>query len=292
MILALAGKVPHWQPMTIVGSAVLFALCVVGIYVGLRPLGEVIRRREEEYDRIFRRALLLDISPRAITVGTGVIVVVLGFMGYVASRGIWGVLLLGSVGVFLPHTMIRYLRRRRLKKLEDQLVSGIQTLASGVRAGLNLPQSMALVARDAPSPLRQEFAHLMREYEYGISLDEAMRNSAERISSSDFRLLFAALHTHRERGGDLGETLDRIADSVREIQRLESQVQTLTAQGRATARWLGAMPIVIGMILYLIDADSVVKLFTEPMGNVIILAIVVLTVLGFLWIKKVVSIDI
>jgi tight adherence protein B len=292
MILAAAREIPHWEPMTIFGSVFILAATGVAVYIGLRPLKAWILRREHEYDLILRRALLLDIPPRMVTAGTGMTMLVLGFVGYAVTRGVFGVLIGGAVGVFLPHALVRYLRRRRLNRLEQQLVGGIQTLASGVRAGLNLVQSMGLVGRDGPVPLRQEFAHLLREYEYGISLDEAMRNAADRIGSSDFRLLFAALHTHRERGGDLGETLDRIADSIREIQRLESRVKTLTAQGRATARWLGAMPAVIVGILYFIDPAGVQKLFVEPMGKLIVVGIVLLNVLGFLWIRKTVAIDI
>jgi Flp pilus assembly protein TadB len=176
--------------------------------------------------------------------------------------------------------------------LEEQLVGGVQTLASGVRAGLNLVQSMEMIARDAPAPLSQEFAHLLREYEYGVSLEDAMSNAARRVGLPDFRLLFAALHTHRERGGDLGETLDRIAESIREIQRLESRVRTLTAQGRATARWLGAMPAVVMAILYVIDSSGVVMLFTANVGKMLLALVIVLNLIGFLWIRKIMAIDI
>jgi len=291
-MLAAAPPIPHWQPMILLGSAVILILTTVAVMVGARPLGGVIRRREAEYDQIFRRALLLDVSPRVITVGTAMVMLVLGFVGYAVTESVIAVILGMAAGAFLPHTLIRHLRRRRLRRLEEQLVGGIQTLASGVRAGLNLAQSMALVARDGPAPLRQEFRHLMNEYEYGVSLDEAMRNAADRVGSSDFRLLFAALQAHRERGGDLGETLDRIAGSIREIQRLEKQVQTLTAQGRATARWLGAMPWVVLIILYAIDPLGVASLFIKPIGKLIVASIVLLDILGFLWIRKVIAIDI
>jgi len=287
-----AVKASQFQWFEVFVSAVLFVLSGAAAYIGYAPIRELVRRREHEYDLIFRRALLLDIAPRMITMLTGMVIVVLGFMGYALTRSVWGVLPMGFVGALLPHTMIRYLRRRRLKKLDEQLVGGVQTLASGVRAGLNLMQSLALVARDGPSPLRQEFRHLTREYEYGISLEEAMGNASDRIGSSDYRLLFAALQTHRERGGDLGETLDRIAESIREIQRLEGRVQTLTAQGRATARWLAAMPIIILGILYVIDANGVRRMFTEPVGNLLLGLIGLLTFLGFLWIRKVIAIDI
>jgi tight adherence protein B len=291
MILA-AAQASQFDRFQVFVSIVMLVLTVAAAYVGWAPLRELIRRREREYDLIFRRALLLDVPPRMVTIVTGMVIVVLGFMGYALTRSVWGLLPLAFLGAMLPHTMIRYLRSRRLKRLEEQLVGGVQTLASGVRAGLNLTQSLALVARDGPNPLRQEFRHLTREYEYGISLEEAMRNAADRIGSADFRLLFAALQTHRERGGDLGETLDRIAESIREIQRLEGRVQTLTAQGRATARWLAVMPAVILAIMYLIDAGGVKMLFTEPVGNVLLGSMALLTFLGFLWIRKVIAIDI
>lgn len=274
-------------------SAVMFVATGVGVFLGYRPLRQAILLQENQYGTVLRNNLLLNIKPRVATFLTGVGIVVLAAIGYGMSGHLLGMLLGAVVGLFLPTAVLRILSRRRLEKLELQLVGGVQTLASGVRAGLNLIQSMELVACDGPVPLRQEFQHLMREYEYGIPLEEAMDNCAARIGSGNFRLLFAALQTHRERGGDLGETLDRIGESIREIQRLESRVKTLTAQGRATARWLGAMPVAVLLIIYfLVDKHGVISLFHDDLGKLVLLAIIVLNIVGFLWVRKIVSIDI
>ncbi|KKL97019.1 hypothetical protein LCGC14_1838650, partial [marine sediment metagenome] len=91
---------------------------------------------------------------------------------------------------------------------------------------------------------------------------------------------------------DLAETLDRISDSIREIHRLEKRVETLTAPGRAAARWMGAMPAVMLIILRVIWPEGVALLFTDDVGRLILFIIVVLNVVGFLWIRKIVSIDI
>ncbi|MFW6065193.1 MAG: type II secretion system F family protein [Planctomycetota bacterium] len=273
-------------------SAVLFALTMLAAAVGLRPLGQVLLWRERQFDHVLRRQLLLDINPRSATVASVVFVLLCGAFGYLVVESVVGVLLFAAGAAVAPSLVLRLLRARRVKKLESQLVEGIHTLASGVRAGLNLVQSLELVSRDGPVPLRQEFAHLLREYEYGMPLEEAMENAAARIGSSDFRLLFSALQTHRERGGDLADTLDRIAGSIREIQRLESRVEALTAEGRVTARVLAAFPAVVLGILYFIDAAPVAMLFTDTLGKVILTVIVVLNVLSFLWIRRIVAIDI
>ena len=278
----------------LVGSILLFVTTAAAVYLGYRPLGRFLLRQERLYDRVLRGNLLMDISPRTVTVLSLLGVLATGAMGYLLTRGsALGAMIGAAVGLSLPALTLRYLQRKRLSRLEDQIVAGVQTLASGVRAGLNLVQSMEMISRDGPSPLRQEFTHLLREYEYGVPLDDAMANAAVRIGSSDFRLLFAALQTHRERGGDLGQTLDRIAASIREIQRLEKRVEALTAQGRATARWLGAMPGVVMLIFYfIVDAKAAATLFTDPLGNVILVGIGLMNVLGFLWIRKIVSVDV
>ncbi len=277
----------------VLSGAVMFLAAAAAVFFGWAPLKALIRRQEQQFEVVLRGKLLLDVSPRAATIATGAGMALLATGLYLLSESALGAMIGIAAGAILPSVALRVLSRRRLGRLESQLVDGIQTLASGVRAGLNLVQAMNLVANDGPIPLNQEFRHMLREYDYGVPLEEAMDNAADRIGSGDFRLLFAALQTHRERGGDLGETLDRIAGSIREIQRLESRVQALTAEGRATAHWLGAMPVVVILILYfLVDAAGVKGLFQDSLGKVIILAIIVLNVVGFLWIRRIVSLDI
>ncbi len=277
--------------LEIVTCVVIFLATGAAVLLGGRPLVQLIRRQEARYTAVVQGTLLYNVSGRVVTVLCAIVMIMLAAIGYLAVGliGAMGGLLLGAV---VPSLVLRVLLRRRLRRLESQLVSGIQTLASGVRAGLNLVQSMELVARDGPIPLKQEFAHLLREYEYGTPLDEAMSNTASRIGSGDFRLLFAALQTHRERGGDLSATLDRIADSIREIQRLENRVKTLTAQGRANARFLAMLVGGVLVVLYFIEPDSVRMLFTDDMGKVILIGIVALMIIGFIWIRKIVAIDI
>ncbi len=277
----------------VINSLVIFLCVVAAVWIGGNPLLASLRNRERRFGIILHETLLMDVPARMVTILTGLAMLFFGFIGFSLLGGSLIALLLGAaIGAMLPGAVIRLLCKRRRDKLEAQLVGGIQTLASGVRAGLNLVQSMRMIADDGPQPISQEFGHLLREYDYGVPLDEAMANAARRVDSADYRLLFAALYTHRQRGGDLGETLDRIAESIREIQRLENRVKSLTAQGRATARWLGAMPAVIMTIMYFIDSAGVLKLFTDGIGKAILAAVIILNIIGFLWIRKIMAIDV
>ncbi len=293
MICLLAAPSSGSETALHIATAVAIFIAVAGVaIVWYEPVRRFILRREAYYDGVLRGSLLLDINPRTVTVLCLGAIALLAMIGYVLVNHILMALLCGAIGALIPWLVLRFLKARRLYKLEEQLVDGIQTLTAGVRAGLNLVQAMELLAKNDVKPISEEFGHLVREYEHGISLEKAMQNAARRIGSGNYRLLFAALLTHRERGGDLAGTLDRIAESIREIYRLEKRIETLTAPNRTAARWMGVMPAVIIGILYFIDADGVKMLFTEEVGKLILACIIFLNVVGFLWIRKIVTIDI
>ncbi|NLF31665.1 MAG: hypothetical protein GX591_12355 [Planctomycetes bacterium] len=278
--------------LNILVNVLAFAAVFVGVLAGAEPLRRWVLGQERVYGHILRTSLLLDVRPRSATWFGAGCVAAAAAAGYLFMPGLVAPAAGGALGAAAPMITLRVLRARRRAKLDEQLVDGIQSLAGGVRAGLNLVGAMELVARNLPAPISQEFGHLLREYEYGTPIETAMANAAGRIALPNYRLVFSALQTHRERGGDLGSTLDRIAESVREIQRLENRIEALTAQNRAAARWMGAMPAVILAILYLIDPAGVGMLFTDTVGKILLVAIVAMNAVGFAWIRQIVSIDV
>lgn len=256
-----------------------------------RVVGEKLLLLETRYDRVLNQQLLLNVSARLMMILFGVGIIGLGIIaGLYASSVIFFVATI-SVSLLIPGVIIKHLEEKRLNKLNEQIVDGVTSLASGVRAGLNLVQSIELLIKNGTGPIKQEFEQLHREYTLGMDLNQAMHNASDRIGSPYYRLLFGAIGAHRTRGGDMGQSLDRIADSIREIQRLEGRLDALTAQGRAQARMMGAMPFVILAILFVIMPEETAKLFTEPVGRVMLLCAIGLIAAGFVWIRKIMTVD-
>ncbi len=249
-------------------------------------------KMEAKLDMTLNQHLLMDMHPRVAMAGAGLVVLVCGmFIWLVSGSLVWGVLGM-AVGLVFPPVILRQLERQRKTRLEAQLVDGIMTLASGVRAGLTLVQAMELLVANSAGPIKQEFAQLLREYQMGLDLNQAMRNTSNRVGSSHYRLLFTAMEMHRQRGGDSAQSLDRIAESIREIQRLEGKLDALTAQGRSQARMMAGMALVVLVVYYAIDPEGVTKLFLEPVGRLLLLAAGLMIVIGFLWIKRIMAVDI
>jgi tight adherence protein B len=282
-------------------GTILAALSVAGIVISMRlPLGQLIHKQEEEFHSALVELFLFDITPRHLTyimfIGAAVAGVIFTGLALHASAGGMGLLMsfLGGMllGYWVPRFVILMMQRRRRQRLNDQLIDGLVTLANGMRAGLNLVQSMKLIESNTQPPINQEFGLMLREFEHGTSVDEVMRRASARIKLHHYKLLFAAMETARQRGGNLPETLDRLGESLREIMRLEEKVKSLTAENRMSARMMGVMPAAVAGVYYMIEPEFVSRLLNDPWGLLLLLVAVIFWVAGFLWIRKIVTFEI
>jgi tight adherence protein B len=278
--------------LPLVISLLVFVSAFLLVRYGYGPALRFRRRQEAGYDRVLRRQLLLDIEPRQAFYFAMGGVVAAAVLGGLITSNLVVALVCGALAFFVPALVVRHMETKRRTRLETQLVDGLTTLAAGVRAGLNLVQAMELVVDNHVGPIKQEFGQLIREYHMGMDLNQAMRAASNRIGSPLYRLTFTAIEMHRIRGGDAGESMDRIAESVREIKKLEGKLVAITAQSRSQASMMAVMPIVFIIILYFIDPEGIKLLFTETVGRIILLICFLLILGGFLWIRKIMAVDV
>lgn len=277
--------------LQVICSLMMLSGIVLMVRYGFTPGKAWIDKQQLHYDRVLCRQLLLDVDPRTAVwshIGGVAFVLVLGV--YLTGALIGTVL--AAVAALVPYFIIRHLEAKRRFRLEVQLVDGLSSMASGVRAGLNLVQSMQLLVQNQNGPIEQEFGQILREYEMGMDLNQAMRQASDRIGSQLYRLTFTAIEMHRLRGGDSGESMDRIAESIREIQRLEGKLDAITAQGRVQANMMAIMAVVIIVMMLIIFPEDTKMLFTEPQGRIILVFASGLIAAGYFWIKKIMQVDI
>jgi tight adherence protein B len=101
-----------------------------------------------------------------------------------------------------------------------------------------------------------------------------------------------AVNIQREVGGNLAEILDTVADTLRERAMLRRQIKVLTAEGRLSAWVLALLPFAIALYMYAVNPSYIGILFESIYGIIMIIVALVLLVLGILWMKKIVDIDV
>lgn len=195
--------------------------------------------------------------------------------------------------IVLPWFWIRRMAHQRALQIEDQLADSMVSLASAIKAGLSLAQSLEILAQQSPRPIASEFQQIVSEYQMGKPLEKCLNEARVRLRSENFALFAAAMQASRESGGKLNETVERIAISVREMQRLERKVQADTSQARTSAVYMALVPFfVLAVYYFVVDPANTERLFTTVLGQVFLCAALILNVLAYLWARRILNPDI
>lgn len=192
----------------------------------------------------------------------------------------------------IPSLWARRLQQRRHQQFIAQLPEALLALASSLRAGANLSQAITLTGQRQPAPLGQEFALVQGRQRLGDDLNSALEALCNRFPSAELRLFKDALVISHQVGGDLAGTLETVSNTLRERAQIEEKVQALTAMGRLQGKVMCLLPLAIGGMLYLQQPDTMRRLFTDPMGWVVLGVISIMMTLAIFMIRRIVSIDV
>ncbi len=192
----------------------------------------------------------------------------------------------------VPRKYMAWLRKRRLVMLEQQMPDALLMLAGAMRAGASFPIALESVVTEAQPPISQEFDLLLREIRLGVDLGIAMRNMEKRIPIPDFMMVTAAITIAREVGGNLAESLESVARTLREKSMMEGKIRALTSQGRMQGIVMTCLPLFLIIVLRHMEPVAMAPLFNEPVGWATIAVIAVMEFLGYKSISKITNIDV
>jgi tight adherence protein B len=193
------------------------------------------------------------------------------------------------LGSLLPKWWVERQQMQRLQKLEEVLPAALDQLTGSVRAGMSLPQALDEVSRTGPDPMNHEFGIISRETRMGARLSDSIESAQRRIGGRFFPLFGTALRMNLERGGNLPEAMQRMSESFREIWRLEQKAITASAEARKAMRVIGAMPLIVGLMVFLTQPDIIETLTGSFPGWLVLAAVCIFYAVGIAWLKKLMS---
>jgi len=191
----------------------------------------------------------------------------------------------------LPKVIISHRKKERVKNFNQQLNEGTMIISNALKSGYSFLQAIAAVSEETKNPFAKEFKKLLKEMSLGISEDIALNNLLNRMESEDLRLIVNAILIQKDIGGNLSEILDNISDTIRERQKIQSELKTLTAQGRLSAIIVMLIPFFIGITIYFLNKEYIMLLFATPIGIGMIVTAIFNQLIGLIIIKKIIKID-
>ena len=215
-----------------------------------------------------------------------------GLVMFILTRNWIFTILLGVLGAWMPYLWLKRRRDRRMGAFEAGLPEAIDLLGRAIRAGHPLSSGLKMVADETQEPIAGEFQRTFEEHRFGVPFDDAIQDLADRVDIVDVRILVTAILIQREVGGNLAEVLDNLASVIRARFTIRRQLRVYTAQGRMSGYVLAALPIVVGAIIYLLNPEYGSLMFNRPLGRFFLGMAAVMQIIGYLWIRKIINIDI
>jgi tight adherence protein B len=228
---------------------------------------------------------------RYLQIWSALIIVQFIGLAFFLDSPVFAVMAAIAAGCF-PYYLLRRMAQERKQKIEDQLADAMVAFSGAIRAGLSLSQALQILSEQCPPPISQEFTQIIGEYNLGKPLDRTLLEAKARLKSENFSLFAASLLASRASGGRLNETVDRIAHSVLEMQRLERKMLAETAQARKAAVYMALTPVFIVFVFYFVDPQNTMRLFNTLPGQILVAIAVVLNILAYVWARVIMNPDI
>lgn len=207
------------------------------------------------------------------------------FQLWVITAGVFVVLLI------VPGAIWARMRKKRLAKFEEQLPDVFMMLASSLQAGASMNMALADVVKQAPVPASQEFGLLVKRMQLGVTLEDSLIELEKRLPLQSFIMASSAIRISREVGGNLVETIQNMAETLRRKKTMEGKIDSLTAQGRAQGTFMAMLPVALAVLLSFLEPEAMRKLYTTREGLMVLAVMIFMQIMGFTFIRKITNID-
>jgi len=156
------------------------------------------------------------------------------------------------VGAGLPHWLVGFFIKRRINKFTIKFPDAIELLVRGLRSGLPISETMAVVGNEVPGPVGEEFRAVADKMKIGRTMDAALQETADRLGTPEFQFFVISIAIQRETGGNLAETLANLATVLRQRSQMKLKIKAMSSESKASAYIVGSLPfIVFGLIMWI-----------------------------------------
>jgi tight adherence protein B len=212
-------------------------------------------------------------------------------IGQLWTRTLWFGLLLGLVLAVMPYLFLQWKRSRRVQRFEELFPEALGLMSRAMRAGHTFQTALGMVAEELPEPIAPEFKILHDQQNFGMPMNEALRDFGERVPLLAAKFFVTAILTQRESGGNLTEVLDNLASVIRDRFMVMRQIQIKSAHGRMTGWVLVGLPPALALAFSILNPGHFGAMIGDRLGTQMIFAAVVLQIVGALVIRKIVRIE-
>ena len=167
------------------------------------------------------------------------------------------------VAIGVPHLVIGFLIKRRIKKFNSNFPDAIELMVRGLRSGLPITETLGIVAQEIQGPVGLEFRAVADKMKIGRTMEAALQETADRLGTAEFQFFVITLAIQRETGGNLAETLSNLADVLRKRAQMKLKIRAMSSESKASAMIVGSLPFIVFTLVWMINPGYMDDFFTD-----------------------------
>lgn len=232
----------------------------------------------------------LEISIPFFWIASGVFAVAVAG-GVLVFGSAWYVALLAgfAAGLGVPRWLLGFLKARREKAFTREFANAIDIIVRSVKTGLPVTEAMKVVSTEVPDPVGSEFKLLIESQKMGVTLEDALKRMFERMPTPEANFFGIVMTIQQKSGGNLSEALSNLASVLRDRKRLQGKIRAMSSEAKASAMIIGSLPPIVMGLVYMTTPQYIRLLFTEQLGNIMLICCAVWMTVGVLVMKKMIS---
>ena len=167
------------------------------------------------------------------------------------------------IGAGLPHMVVGYFVSKRANSFTTKFPDAIELLVRGLRSGLPVTETLGVVAKEVPGPVGEEFKLITERIKIGKTMEDALQETADRLSMPEFNFFCITLAIQRETGGNLAETLANLSDVLRKRAQMKLKIRAMSSESKASAYIVGALPFIVFAMIWWINPGYIGEFFID-----------------------------
>ena len=220
----------------------------------------------------------------------------LGLFGFIAVfvmvGSLWPALGVGFAAAFgVPRWLLSFLKKRREKKFLKHFPDGVDVIVRGIKAGLPLLDSLKIIALDSQEPIKSEFRAIVETQTIGMPIGEACAKLYERMPLPEANFFGIVISIQQKAGGNLSEALGNLSRVLRDRKKMKAKIQAMSMEAKASASIIGALPICVGVLVWLTSPDYIELLWTENLGRFMMAGCAMWMGIGIFVMKQMINFD-
>ena len=265
-----------------------------------KQMQKTLKEMEENQKRKKKRVSLamqlahagLQMTPTAFWIASVATGVAVGLLVLVSGSS-WQ-LSLGAafVGVFgLPRWFIKRQKKRRIAKFLDEFANAIDVIIRGIKAGLPVNDTLKVISQESPDPVGPEFKEIVEGQKLGVPLDQGLERMFERMPLAEVNFLSIVVSIQQRSGGNLAEALTNLSKVLRDRKKMNAKVKAVSQEAKSSASIIGCLPPAIMGMVYLLNPEYISLLWTNTLGQFMLLGSIIWMGLGVLVMRKMINFD-